>query len=317
MFFVFFDVLEMYDKVKLEVPLEAGGAPPLSFWEGLLENVSEKTRKDTGECSIFGHCLNMKVDVYAGKVVLEGSWSKWLNGNNLKNTTLADDRMALEKLSDVFHIDAATGKVSNIEFGYNFTLKHAVPQYVTYLGDLPRYTRFPASDSAVYYKRNAIRPQTGLVFYDKIREMKKYKEPYAEAGNVLRYELKILRNVSDVLKWKPAEGFTAATLVDEGCYNRAKTIWKDNYMKINKTCRRNLVKKVTRKNVFFSIFGKYLLEKGGNEEIQTQMTALKASGQLDARTLRGLCQDFRHALQLAEANTEDVMKELDDMIRDV
>lgn len=66
-----------------------------------------------------------------------------------------------------------------------------------------------------------------------------------------------------------------------------------------------------------SILGKYIAEKGGNDEIQRQVSALKASGQLDARTLRGLCQDFRQALQLAEANTEDVINELDDMISDV
>lgn len=316
MFFALFDVLEMYDKVKLVVPLEAGGAPPLSFWEGMLENVSEKTRKDTGECSIFGHFRNMAVDVQQGCVVLEGSWAKWLNGNNLQNTTLEDDKRALEKLADVFHIDAASGRVSKLEFGCNFTLKHAVPQYITYLGDLPRYIRGKTADS-LYYRTSALRPQTELVFYDKIREMKKEREPYAQAGNVLRYELKILRDVKDVLSWRPAEGFTAATLVDEGCYGRIKSIWKDKYMKINKTCRRNIIKKITKKSVFFSILGKYIAEKGGNDEIQRQVSALKASGQLDARTLRLLCQDFRHALQLAEANTEDVMQELDEMISDV
>lgn len=224
----------MLDKVKLVVPLAAGGAPPLSFWEGMLENVSEKTRKDTGECTIFGNFRNMKVDVHAGCVVLEGSWAKWLNGNNLANTTLADDRMALQKLSDVFHIDASSGRVSKLEFGYNFTLSNAVPLYTTYLGDLARYIRGNAGDT-LYYRTDAIHPRTELVFYDKVREMKKNKEPNAPAGNILRYEMKILRDVKDVLNWRPAEGFTAATLVEDGCFNRIMSIWKDKYMKINKT----------------------------------------------------------------------------------
>ena len=72
----------MYDTVKLSLITNESDKIP-----NLLTDTQTRTKDATGEYSHHGNLENMRVNVYSGCLRVEGSLSKYLNGNNLERFT--------------------------------------------------------------------------------------------------------------------------------------------------------------------------------------------------------------------------------------
>ena len=144
----------MYDKVKLWVDRAVIGRH-FPIIAPVLEEAKEQTDLATGEIRTFGSVGGLKVSIYTGGVSIIGSLPKFIYGNNVCPFDRHSTQRAIEKLSDLFHINIADADVTGIEFGTNFLMKYKVSDYLSKLGEMPRLSRFRFMPYSLYVARVA------------------------------------------------------------------------------------------------------------------------------------------------------------------
>jgi len=215
----------MYDTVKLSLITSECDKIP-----NLLSDVVTKI-KPTGEYSHHGKLGNMKVNVYSGCLRVEGSLSKYLNGNNLERLTREQTEEVIEKLSDSLKLPFENAKVHRIDLAENFILKRPVREYMTLMGDVSYFTKRPYSKNGLYYTNS----RRSMIFYNKVKEYKDKKqanlipEVYKDR-NVLRYELRFTKR----LKEQFSSEVKAADLYNENFYINIIKRWLTTYFDIKK-----------------------------------------------------------------------------------
>ena len=104
----------MYDTVKLWLVSDE-----TERTLGLLTDVGTNS-KPTGEYSQYGNLGNLRVSVRNSSLTVQGSLSKYLNGNNLERFTRKQTQRAIEKLSDSLALPFHRAKVWRIDLAENF-----------------------------------------------------------------------------------------------------------------------------------------------------------------------------------------------------
>ena len=152
----------MYDTVKLSlITSECDNIP------NLLTDVGTNI-KPTGEYSHHGNLENMRVNVYPRCLRVEGSLSKYLNGNNLERFSRAQTEQAIEKLSDSLKLPFKNAKVNRIDLAENFILKRPVREYMSLMGEATYFTKRPYSKNGLYYDNF----RRSMIFYNKVQVYK-------------------------------------------------------------------------------------------------------------------------------------------------
>lgn len=179
-------------------------------------------------------------------VSVQGSLSKYIFGSNIYTPTLQDIREAIENICDCLGSGFANMNVTRLDIATVIKTEHKPHLYYQSLGNKPYSERF-SSASSLYYKTKS----KELVFYDKVEEMKKHKDPippeFADS-NLMRVELR--------LKNKPARqlnlsqrAITSKDLCTEEVYNKAIQELKSEFDAITKLNRATMTQQETRHTV--------------------------------------------------------------------
>lgn len=196
----------MYDKVKM---WKVG-----NFDEVIknLENTVIICREKTGEISKhIGYINNLKIEVKANSISIDGSLAKFLYGNNIKTLDREDTEKAINKLSKRLGINIEEADITELEFGTNFEMKEPVCMYLNKLSPLEGYDKNKVKNQTVYYgslgrvkgakggKNNKV-----LAFYDKGEELRSKKGLMNDLHNkyILRFEVRYNGRIRRQLKQK-------------------------------------------------------------------------------------------------------------------
>lgn len=264
-----------YDTVNFWVSgLLIENARPFSIVKYLSE-VTRLSKINNGECQIMftGKIGNeYKVTVFPHGISLKGSLSKLMFGSNIHSLTQKDAGLAIEKLSDLSHLNITQAKVTRLDVAANLTTSQLPSCYFNTLGHKAYLERLETSSSTLEYRSK----QKGLIFYDKIAQMqaKKIILPEEFEGlNLLRYELRYTKKLLKQLNILEVNG---GLLADKNFYHSLAQCWKAEYDSINKiqTIQIDVSKIATPKQALDALFG-LLLREAGQTEIDQFIRSLK------------------------------------------
>ena len=138
----------MYDKLKLWAA-RTRDTPDITKF---LDRAKEQIDHDTGEITTFGSLEGLKISIFTGGISIIGSLSKYLYPNNIYPLDRHSTAEAVEKLSDNLHLNISDAKVTGLEFGTQFVMRHKPEDYLRRLGDMPRLQRYHFDVGTLYYK---------------------------------------------------------------------------------------------------------------------------------------------------------------------
>lgn len=116
----------MYDKVKMWA-IRTRATPDISKF---LDKAKDQIDHATGEVTTFGCLEGLKVSIFTGGVSIIGSLSKYLHSNNIYPLDRHSTAEAVEKLSDSLHWNMAGAKITGLEFGTQFVMRHKPEEYL-------------------------------------------------------------------------------------------------------------------------------------------------------------------------------------------
>jgi hypothetical protein len=192
---------------------------------------------ERGGAAVKGNLSNLRINAKEHGVFIEGSLSKYLQGENVRTPDYSGVCMALEKLSDELRIrpsDLSKAVIKRIDLAATLRMNHLETEYFRYLGYKPRHYRYE-QESTIYYNSTAKKKENKRsqeLFYSKTEEIKGLVIPTlrdSERGKLLRHEVRIL---------KPKKYFngtvTLNQLKDKGFYSKCVDKWSDEYSSIKK-----------------------------------------------------------------------------------
>jgi hypothetical protein len=264
----FFYHRNMYDTVNFSFNRIINKIDVLPY----LSNVIEKCDKEKGKYHL-GWLEGYTVNVYEHEIYMFGSLSKFYYGSNTCTLNRKDTQKAVEKLSNLLHIDINRAKVVRMDIATVIQVKYFPCSYFFYMGDKHRFSRYFYKNT-LYYDTD----QRQLIFYDKIQELadNDKKIPDEFIGNkLLRYELRFFKNVKQQLETD--RSVTGKMLYDEQFYQSILQRWHDEYKsikKIRESClNTNGIK--SPKDAASNLFS-FLLQKSGQNIITEYLNRLKA-----------------------------------------
>lgn len=179
----------------------------------------------------YGKIDNYRIVVHEnGNVYLTGSICKFYNGNNLrviKKEQLGD---ALKLLSNRTGLPIEKGRIMRIDVGINLEVENLTKFYFDCLKETSRFVK-NQRDTEVRYSKESF----DIVFYDKIRELRK-NDPITYERNkdkkVVRIEVRLRKRVRGLLGY--ANNVKAVMLRSTTFYNKLQLFLVKQYEAIEK-----------------------------------------------------------------------------------
>ncbi len=173
---------------------------------------------------------NLKIDTYKDRLIIGGSLSKFINGNNYNLITCTDIRKAFAEIETALNLPVCNGQLKRVDVGGCFPVAGNVQEYCGVLDEMPRYRRGIIKNS-LYFEQS----EKSMVFYDKHKESKAHHTTppveWVQVANVMRYELRLLSHLPRYLNRKRV---TAQELCDPVVLCGLVDMWKQEYNKIKK-----------------------------------------------------------------------------------
>jgi len=276
-----------------------------------LSDVTEHQNKNGYSCS--GNILDYNVNVFDSGISLKGSLCKSFFGDNLQTLTRRATLQAFEKLSDCLHTDISTAKIIRLDFSTVIPTKRPPADYYAYFGNKPYFRREQWKES-LYYSHY----QRQINFYDKSKEAKaKFMEipDIWKNSNLLRYELRYLRQVNKQLK----ADVTASTLYNKDFYSSVVQNWHNEFKTIQKLKNNSFMIDdiTTPKEAQVALFS-YLLQQSGQNLVTDFLSELKENNVFpDRKYYTRLKTDLNKMLVAKNGNKSDLMQELETAIFDI
>ena len=220
----------MYDKLKLWAA-RTRDTPDITKF---LDRAKEQIDHDTGEITTFGSLEGLKISIFTGGISIIGSLSKYLYPNNIYPLDRHSTAEAVEKLSDNLHLNISDAKVTGLEFGTQFVMRHKPEDYLRRLGDMPRLQRYHFDVGTLYYKPRGRQKPKVYAFYDKKADAaaKGMVLPVGfEDANLLKYEMRLNGRLPQQIG---VPEVTASTLSESGFYRLMVKRYQDSYFAISK-----------------------------------------------------------------------------------
>lgn len=305
----------MYDKIVLWKSRIGDEYPHLVT---LLEDAKEQTDLETGEIKTYGSLQGMKVGIYPTAIRIEGSIAKFLyDGGNLIPLNRHTTEEAVKKLSEALQINLDDARVSALEFGANFLMRHKPSEYLKRMGELPRRLRYPFNKDTLYYKHKGKEQPDLFCLYDKVADAKAKGMPIPvgfEDGNFLRIELRL--NGSLAKQMEVAE-VKASTLYDRAFYAKIRKKYIDTYFsikKINKLNANFMAEIKNPRDAVDGFLGLMLAKVGGVQEIDTYIEELRANKVFADRIYYTRTRDalYKAASKAKLSQKDELVAELDD-----
>ena len=284
----------------------------------LLEDAKEQTDLETGEIKVYGSLQGMRVGIYPTAIRIDGSIAKFLyGGGNMIPLSRHTTEEALKKLSDALQINLEDARISYLEFGANFLMRHKPSEYLKRLGEMPRRQRFNFNVDTLYYRHRGKEQPSGFCLYDKNSDAKAKGMPIPqgfEDKNLLRVELRL--NGSLAKQMGVAE-VKASTLYDRAFYNKIRCRFINTYFSISKLNKlnANFVKSITTpKDAVDGFLGLMLAKAGGMQEIDAYLEELKANQVFADRVNYKRTRDalYKAASKAKLSSKDELVAELDD-----
>lgn len=220
----------MYDSLDMRLTrMEIGHVDFLNEIPQFCDKVITHTYPD-GEYSYTGILENLSVSISRNSVgVKDGSFCKWLLGNNLQTMGRNDVKLGLEKLSDILHLPMDKATVSRIDIAQNIMLKYPIEIYLNHLGYCGNIKPSEQPNGVYYHQKNL-----SFCLYEKIKEQKAAKNPIPELfkkQNCMRMELRLKSRLAATLK---RGSITGAMLYNEAFYLEMVNLWGSYYKSIQK-----------------------------------------------------------------------------------
>ena len=222
--------LVMYDNLNMRLTcMEVGNVNFLDEITKFCDKVITHIYPN-GEYSYTGILGNLSISINRNSIAIkDGSFCKWLLGNNLQTMGRNDVKMGIEKLSDILHLPMNKVIVYRIDIAQNIMLKHPIGVYLSHLGYYRNIKPSEQPNGIYYYQNNML-----FCLYDKIKEQKDKKNIIPELfqkRNCLRLELRCKKRLADILK---RESITGTLLYDEAFYFEMVNLWGNYYRSIQK-----------------------------------------------------------------------------------
>ena len=257
---------------------EVGTVDFLSELPCHLNNVSEHTYTG-GATVICGDLNGYKVSVTENSVnVKDCSLCKWFLGDNFKEMTRTDTQQAVEKLSDLLHLQMCNSTVTRMDYAKNIITRFPVEVYLSHFGALSRYTRLQ-QPTAVYYKQE----NEQIVIYDKVRQQKRegvFIPELYKNSNVLRIEQRL--ETAQRIKRRFGYAVRGENLFNDKFYNDLGKRLKEAYFNIKKIndVTLNFECMNTKKDLQRMGVLSLIKQVGGQNEMLAQIKEAQQSGRL-------------------------------------
>lgn len=308
----------MYDKVKLWIDRAIVGEqfPTIANY---LDSAKEEADLQTGEVRIYGNLQGLRVGICVGGVSIVGSLPKFMYGSNVYPLDRHTTEETINKLSDALHIDAGLSKVTGVEFGANFMMKHKVPRYLSKLGDMPRLSRYHFEPSTLYYKGTGKQQPKVFAFYDKIADAEAKGMQFPgdmKEANLLRYEMRLNGRLPYQLSVPEVR---AASMYEKPFYRTMVKRYQDSYFSISKLnqIRTNVMSEIKTVSDAFSVFVARLISQTDNDQIRDFLDEIRDAGVFsDRKYYTRLKKKIQEVATRADISVSDeLIREMDDEIR--
>lgn len=305
----------MYDKLKLFIP-RTRDTPDIGQY---LTTAKEQTDLFTGEVCTFGHLDGLKVSVYTGGISIVGSLAKFFYPNNVYPLDRHSTAQAMEKLSDRLHLGIDDAKITGLEFGTQFIMKHPVENYLYRLGDMPRLLRYHFEAGSLYYKPRGRQQPKVFAFYDKQADAmaKSMALPVGfDSANLLKYEMRLNGRLPQQLN---VPEVTASTLYDASFYRMLVRRWQQEYFSIKKLnkLKSNDMSEIKTVGDAFEVLMARLIGQADQNQISAFLEELKEAKVFPNRNsytrLRKKIQQT--AAKVGATVPDELIKELDDEVK--
>ena len=307
----------MYDKVKLWTT-RTRATPDVGRF---LDKAKDRIDHETGEVCTYGCLDGLKVSIYAGGISVIGSLAKYLYPNNIYPLDRHSAAQAVEKLSDSLHLPMSDAKVTGLEFGRAFVMKHPVESYLSKLGDMPKLLRYHFDVGTLYYKSRGRQQPKVYAFYDKKADAaaKGMVLPVGfEDANLLRYEMRLNGRLSQQVG---VQDIKASTLYDSGFYRLMVKRYQDGYFSISKLnqVKTDVMSEIKTVSDAFDVLVARLINQSGQRQISGFLEELKEAAVFEDRKnytrLKNKIQ--RVAAKAGVSVSDELIGELDDEIKNV
>ena len=191
--------------------------------------------------SLRNHSIN-EVEIYSGWIknlhiklsrsvlIINGSLCKYyFDGENQHTLNRRETRLAIEKMENELGISLIEASINRIDVGCNIIVDENANTYFKYLVETRFYTRLE-QPSGLYFQTS----NRSIVFYDKIAELKKKKQPIIpefQDLNVFRFETRIIRNIKN---YYDMDTIQVADLFEDEFYDNLISSWYKEYQSIRK-----------------------------------------------------------------------------------
>ena len=285
----------------------------------LLQDAKEQTDLETGEIKTYGTLQGMRVGIYPTAIRIDGSLPKFLYaGGNVIPLNRHTTEEAIKKLSDALQINLEDARVSSLEFGANFLMRHKPSEYLKRLGEMPRRQRFNFNVDTLYYRHRGKEQPSGFCLYDKNSDAKAKGMPIPqgfEDKNLLRVELRLNGSLA---KQMGVPEVKASTLYDRAFYNKIRCRFINTYFSISKLNKlnTNFMESIkTPKDAVDGFLGLMLAKAGqGMQEIDAYLEELKANQVFAERINYKRTRDalYKAASKAKLSSKDELVAELDD-----
>ena len=266
-----------------------------------------------------GRIGDYRVSCGESGISLQGSLAKFFLPSNLYTLTRASTGEALEKLSDLLHIDLfSTAMITRIDLSTILPTTRPPADYYRFMGSKPYFKRLQTTPDTLYYTTS----KEALCFYDKQKEARAkgaIVPVYLEGHNLMRYEVRYLNRIGKQLNG--GAPLYAGNPIQEDMYYSLIHRWGQEFKTIHKLQDMNTLSDTlptTPREAKEELF-KRLLAKEGVEAVDAFLNDLKARRAFpDPKYYSRLKADLTKTLQgPGKAGESELMKELEVMVDDV
>ena len=218
-------------------------------------------------------------------------------------------------------MDVADAKVTSMEFGRAFVMRHPVENYLSKLGDTPKLLRYHFDVGTLYYKPQSPRQHKVLAFYDKKADARVKGMVLPDGfdnANLLKYEMRFNGRLPQQMN---VPEVTASTLSESVFYRLMVRKYQENYFAISKLnqVKTDIMSEIKTVSDAFDVLVARLINQSDQTQIATFMEELKEAKVFDDRKsytrLKKKIQDV--ATKAGVTVSDGLVKELDDEIKNV
>jgi hypothetical protein len=279
-----------------------------------LSEISERQNEKQGySCS--GKCLDYSINCFEAGISLKGSLAKFYFENNVETHTRKSAGLAVEKMSDLLHLNINTARVTRLDVSTVILTKRPPADYYSHLGNKPYFVRLQSTPDTLYYNNH----QRQIIFYDKGKEAKNKAMQVPELlqnNNLFRYELRFTKRLNEQLQ----TAVTAGLLSNEMFYQSIIfNHWYKEFQSIQKLKNQSfMIDNIkTPKEAETALFA-HLLQQSGQNMIDEYLSDLKAKNVFsDRKYYSRLKTELNKILAHPKGQQSDLIQELETAIYNV